>query len=52
MRAEHLISPAVIEVLNGKVSLVRPIIAIGASKALSQGVKAFKPMSPLSLAFA
>jgi hypothetical protein len=51
MRAEHLIRPAVIYVLNDEVGLVRPVVMVGGSKARSQGVKVLKPMSPLSLTF-
>jgi hypothetical protein len=51
MRAKHLIRPAVVYVLNGQVGLVCPVVTVGGSKALSQGVKVLKPMSPLSLTF-
>jgi hypothetical protein len=52
MRAEHLIGPAVIDVLNDEIGLVGPAIMVDCGQALSQGVKALKPMGPLGLTFA
>jgi hypothetical protein len=49
--AKQLIRPAVIHMLNGEVGLVRPIIVTGCRKAFSQGMKARKPMGPLSMTF-
>jgi hypothetical protein len=49
---EYLVGPPVIEALNGKIGLVRPLIPMGTGKALSQSLKAFEPMGPLGLTFA
>ena len=49
---EHLIGPAVIDMLDNEVGLVCLVVTVGCRKALSQGVQALKPMGPLSLTFA
>jgi hypothetical protein len=49
--AEQIIRPAVIHMLNGEVGLVRPIVVMGCYKALSQSVKAMKPVGPLRVTF-
>jgi hypothetical protein len=49
-RAEHLIRPEVIDVLNGEVGLVGPGVLVGCRKALSQCEQMLKPMGPLGFA--
>jgi hypothetical protein len=49
--AKQLIRPTVIDVVNGKVCLVRPIIATSRHKVLPQGLKAMEPMCPLRVTF-
>jgi hypothetical protein len=51
LRAEHLVRPAVIYVLNGEIGLIGPVVMVGCRKVLSQGVQVLKPVGPLSLTF-
>jgi hypothetical protein len=37
-RTEHLIRPEIIDVLNGEVGFIGPVVLAGSRKALSQGV--------------
>jgi hypothetical protein len=48
-RAEHLIRPEVIYVLNGEIGLVGAVVLAGCRETLSQGVQVLKPMGPLGI---
>ena len=46
---EHFVSPAVIDVLDGKMGLVGAVVAACSCEAISQRLELLQPVGPLSL---
>ena len=46
---EHLIGPAVVNMLSDKVGLVSPVVLTSPNEARSQSLQMLKPVGPLSL---